>query len=160
MCMDSPQRLWELVSGKVGFSFLLVFLYRCILSVLKILDCSWFMNSDICRDVIPWLSSQLLFWCWGFFFFFFYFLGDVVLKDLKLKAEALNSLKLPVAVKSGFVGTITLKVTFFFFFFLLVEFWWFSSRSLFPFCTLDRWSIFLLSQKFTYLSCENFMLDW
>ncbi|AAF79523.1 F21D18.20 [Arabidopsis thaliana] len=35
--------------------------------------------------------------------------GDVVLKDLKLKAEALNSLKLPVAVKSGFVGTITLK---------------------------------------------------
>ncbi|KAK9670363.1 hypothetical protein RND81_13G196500 [Saponaria officinalis] len=36
--------------------------------------------------------------------------GDVVLKDLKLKAEALNSLKLPVTVKSGFIGTITLKV--------------------------------------------------
>ncbi|XP_071939359.1 uncharacterized protein [Coffea arabica] len=36
--------------------------------------------------------------------------GDVVLKDLKLKAEALNSLKLPVTVKAGFVGTITLKV--------------------------------------------------
>ncbi|XP_040944166.1 uncharacterized protein [Gossypium hirsutum] len=36
--------------------------------------------------------------------------GDVVLKDLKLKAEALNSLNLPVAVKAGFVGTITLKV--------------------------------------------------
>ncbi|KAJ4843890.1 hypothetical protein Tsubulata_025940 [Turnera subulata] len=36
--------------------------------------------------------------------------GDVVLKDLKLKAEALNSLKLPVVVKAGFVGTITLKV--------------------------------------------------
>ncbi|KAK8477173.1 hypothetical protein V6N11_019518 [Hibiscus sabdariffa] len=35
--------------------------------------------------------------------------GDVVLKDLKLKAEALNSLNLPVAVKAGFVGTITLK---------------------------------------------------
>ncbi|CAL5412954.1 unnamed protein product [Camellia sinensis] len=35
---------------------------------------------------------------------------DVVLKDLKLKAEALNSLKLPVTVKAGFVGTITLKV--------------------------------------------------
>ncbi|WMV44530.1 hypothetical protein MTR67_037915 [Solanum verrucosum] len=34
---------------------------------------------------------------------------DVVLKDLKLKAEALNSLKLPVTVKAGFVGTITLK---------------------------------------------------
>ena len=43
------------------------------------------------------------------------FSGDVVLKDLKLKAEALNSLKLPVAVKSGFVGTITLKVAIFFF---------------------------------------------
>ncbi|KMZ66837.1 hypothetical protein ZOSMA_288G00380 [Zostera marina] len=36
--------------------------------------------------------------------------GDVVLKDLKLKAEALNSLKLPVIVNAGFVGTITLKV--------------------------------------------------
>ncbi|KAL5782083.1 hypothetical protein ACOSP7_007112 [Xanthoceras sorbifolium] len=36
--------------------------------------------------------------------------GDVVLKDLKLKAEALNSLKLPVTVEAGFVGTITLKV--------------------------------------------------
>lgn len=36
--------------------------------------------------------------------------GDVVLKDLKLKAEALNSLKLPVRVKAGFVETITLKV--------------------------------------------------
>ncbi|RWW19541.1 hypothetical protein BHE74_00015290, partial [Ensete ventricosum] len=36
--------------------------------------------------------------------------GDVVLKDLKLKAEALNSLRLPVIVKAGFVGTITLKV--------------------------------------------------
>ncbi|RAL47445.1 hypothetical protein DM860_013410 [Cuscuta australis] len=36
--------------------------------------------------------------------------GDVVLKDLKLKAEALNSLKLPITVKAGFVGTITLKV--------------------------------------------------
>ncbi|XP_043709636.1 uncharacterized protein LOC122658659 isoform X2 [Telopea speciosissima] len=36
--------------------------------------------------------------------------GDVVLKDLKLKAEALNLLKLPVTVKAGFVGTITLKV--------------------------------------------------
>lgn len=38
--------------------------------------------------------------------------GDVVLKDLKLKAEALNALKLPVTVKAGFVGTITLKVAF------------------------------------------------
>ncbi|XP_078179744.1 uncharacterized protein LOC144573852 isoform X2 [Carex rostrata] len=36
--------------------------------------------------------------------------GDVMLKDLKLKAEALNSLKLPVTVKAGFVGTITIKV--------------------------------------------------
>lgn len=37
-------------------------------------------------------------------------IGDVVLKDLKLKTEALNSLRLPVTVKAGFVGTITLKV--------------------------------------------------
>lgn len=36
--------------------------------------------------------------------------GDVVLKDLKLKAEALNSLKLPITVEAGFVGKITLKV--------------------------------------------------
>lgn len=40
--------------------------------------------------------------------------GDVVLKDLKLKAEALNSLKLPVTVKAGFVGKITLKVVTYF----------------------------------------------
>ena len=39
-----------------------------------------------------------------------FLVGDVVLRDLKLKAEALNSLKLPVTVKAGFVGTITLKV--------------------------------------------------
>lgn len=39
--------------------------------------------------------------------------GDVVLKDLKLKAEALNALNLPVTVKAGFVGTITLKVAIF-----------------------------------------------
>jgi N-terminal region of Chorein or VPS13 len=38
--------------------------------------------------------------------------GDVMLKDLKLKAEALNSLELPVTVKAGFVGTITIKVLF------------------------------------------------
>uniref|UniRef100_A0A175YPS3 Uncharacterized protein n=1 Tax=Daucus carota subsp. sativus TaxID=79200 RepID=A0A175YPS3_DAUCS len=36
--------------------------------------------------------------------------GDVLLKDLKLKAEALNSLQLPVTVKAGLIGTITLKV--------------------------------------------------
>ncbi|XP_057809782.1 uncharacterized protein LOC131024279 [Salvia miltiorrhiza] len=36
--------------------------------------------------------------------------GDVVLRDLKLKSEALNALKLPVTVKAGFLGTITLKV--------------------------------------------------
>ncbi|KAI5061209.1 hypothetical protein GOP47_0023714 [Adiantum capillus-veneris] len=36
--------------------------------------------------------------------------GDVVLKDLQLKAEALNSLKLPVIVKAGFLGSVTLKV--------------------------------------------------
>lgn len=35
----------------------------------------------------------------------------VALKDLKLKAEALNSLKLPVTEKAGFIGTITLKVS-------------------------------------------------
>ncbi|KAL6842213.1 hypothetical protein ACP4OV_027976 [Aristida adscensionis] len=34
-------------------------------------------------------------------------MSDVVLKDL---SEALNSLRLPVTVKAGFVGTITLKV--------------------------------------------------
>ncbi|XP_059076567.1 uncharacterized protein LOC131042467 isoform X2 [Cryptomeria japonica] len=36
--------------------------------------------------------------------------GDVVLKDLQLKAEALNSLKLPITVKAGFLGSVTLKV--------------------------------------------------
>lgn len=36
----------------------------------------------------------------------------MVLRDLKLKSEALNALKLPVTVKAGFLGTITLKVNF------------------------------------------------
>lgn len=36
--------------------------------------------------------------------------GDVILKDLQLKAEALNSLNLPITVKAGFLGSITLKV--------------------------------------------------
>lgn len=48
-------------------------------------------------------------------------LGDVVLKDLRLKAEALNSLKLPVTVKAGFVGAITLKVLLEFFIFLFIQ---------------------------------------
>lgn len=37
--------------------------------------------------------------------------GDVVLKDLQLKAEALNALKLPITVKAGFLGSVTLKVS-------------------------------------------------
>ncbi|XP_024384462.1 uncharacterized protein [Physcomitrium patens] len=36
--------------------------------------------------------------------------GDVVLKDLQLKAEALNALRLPITVKAGFLGSVTLKV--------------------------------------------------
>lgn len=36
--------------------------------------------------------------------------GDVVLRDLQLKAEALNALKLPITVKAGFLGSVTLKV--------------------------------------------------
>ncbi len=39
------------------------------------------------------------------------FPGDVVLKDLELKAEALNELKLPVTVKAGFLGSVRLKVS-------------------------------------------------
>lgn len=37
-------------------------------------------------------------------------IGNVVLKDLELKAEALNELKLPVSVKAGFLGSVTLNV--------------------------------------------------
>jgi vacuolar protein sorting-associated protein 13A/C len=36
--------------------------------------------------------------------------GDVVLKDLKLRAEALEALKLPITVKGGVLGTLRLKV--------------------------------------------------
>ena len=36
--------------------------------------------------------------------------GDVVLRDLQLKAEALNALNLPITVKAGFLGSVTLKV--------------------------------------------------
>ena len=36
--------------------------------------------------------------------------GDVELRDLQLKPEALNALKLPIKVKAGFVGTLKAKV--------------------------------------------------
>ncbi|KAJ7520814.1 hypothetical protein O6H91_19G024000 [Diphasiastrum complanatum] len=36
--------------------------------------------------------------------------GDVILKDLQLKAEALNALRLPITVRAGFLGSVTLKV--------------------------------------------------
>ena len=35
--------------------------------------------------------------------------GDVVLIDLQLKAEALNARTLPVTVKAGVLGSVTLK---------------------------------------------------
>ena len=38
------------------------------------------------------------------------FAGDVVLRNLKLKPEALEALDLPVTVKSGLLGSLTLKV--------------------------------------------------
>lgn len=38
------------------------------------------------------------------------FKGDVVLRNLKLKPEALQSLDLPITVKSGLLGSLTLKV--------------------------------------------------
>jgi len=36
--------------------------------------------------------------------------GDVELTNMQLKPEALNSLKLPVRVKAGFLGSVKLKV--------------------------------------------------
>lgn len=36
--------------------------------------------------------------------------GDVELKNLQLKPEALNSLNLPITVKSGLLGSLRLKV--------------------------------------------------
>lgn len=38
------------------------------------------------------------------------FAGDVVLKNLQLKPEALNSLDLPITVKAGLLGSLKLKV--------------------------------------------------
>lgn len=38
------------------------------------------------------------------------FKGDVVLRNLKLRPEALADLNLPITVKSGLLGTLTLKV--------------------------------------------------
>ncbi len=63
----------------------------------------------------------LNFWLWAFYHLLLMQLaallqlagvqtGDVVLKDLQLKAEALNALKLPITVKAGFLGSVTLKV--------------------------------------------------
>lgn len=37
-------------------------------------------------------------------------IGDVELTNMQLKPEALNSLKLPVRVKAGFLGSVKLKV--------------------------------------------------
>ena len=39
------------------------------------------------------------------------FRGNVVLKNLKLKPEALADLNLPISVKAGLLGSLTLKVT-------------------------------------------------
>lgn len=36
--------------------------------------------------------------------------GDVVLKNLRLKADALSELDLPVTVEAGLLGSLTLKV--------------------------------------------------
>lgn len=41
------------------------------------------------------------------------FKGDVVLRNLKLKPDALADLDLPVTVKSGLIGSLTLKVSYF-----------------------------------------------
>ena len=38
--------------------------------------------------------------------------GFIVLRDLQLKAEALNALNLPITVKAGFLGSVTVKVHF------------------------------------------------
>lgn len=38
------------------------------------------------------------------------FKGDVVLRNLKLKPEALADLNLPITVKAGLLGSLTLKV--------------------------------------------------
>jgi vacuolar protein sorting-associated protein 13A/C len=38
------------------------------------------------------------------------FKGDVVLRNLKLKPEALADLALPITVKAGLLGQLTLKV--------------------------------------------------
>lgn len=38
------------------------------------------------------------------------FKGDVTLRNLKLKPEALADLNLPITVKAGLVGSLTLKV--------------------------------------------------
>ena len=38
------------------------------------------------------------------------FKGDVTLRNLKLKAEALADLNLPITVKAGLLGSLTLKV--------------------------------------------------
>ncbi len=37
------------------------------------------------------------------------FKGDVVLKNLRLKPEALADLNLPISVKAGLLGSLTLK---------------------------------------------------
>lgn len=71
-----------------------------------------YIKLDLKKPILIRFSVVVFFKPNFIFFFLFLFAGDVVLKDLQLKAEALNALKLPVVVKAGFVGTITLKVKF------------------------------------------------
>ena len=37
--------------------------------------------------------------------------GDVILNDLELRADALNALKLPITVKAGRLGSLTIKAS-------------------------------------------------
>ena len=123
MCMDSRQRLCGLVSGKVGLFLNINFGVFTILMckrLLMISDMKLFVYWSLVKFTyvemlsLGFVPQLFIFGSSPYLMFeLSCFSGDVVLKDLKLKAEALNSLKLPVAVKSGFVGTITLKVAIF-----------------------------------------------
>ena len=42
---------------------------------------------------------------------FFVTPGNVILNDLELRADALNALKLPITVKAGRLGSLTIKAS-------------------------------------------------
>lgn len=68
----------------------------------------YFENLNTDQLSIALLQGSFLFYC--FLFICFYFLGQVELENVPLKKTALRKFDIPVQVKSGLIGRLTLTV--------------------------------------------------